>query len=233
MKAMHSFVLIFTLACAPAAAKSTSDAKVTPVQKVLELMSGMLEKGKKEKHDEQVQFAAYKQFCDDTTTEKQTAIADAEEKIEVLKADIQKFAADIQLLTKEIAGHEDDISVWEGDEKAATIVRGLEKADYDALHKDLTESVEAIEMAIAVLKKQPSSIPQAASLMQVSHRLQSCSMIPVEAKRALDAFFQQDPDVGLGVSAPESAAYENQSGGVVAMLEKLLTEFTAERTKVE
>jgi hypothetical protein len=43
---------------------------VTPVQKVIALMEGMLEKGKKEKHDEQVQFAAYKQFCDDTSTEK-------------------------------------------------------------------------------------------------------------------------------------------------------------------
>merc|ERR1719281_362484 len=210
-----------------------SAVEVTPVQKVIQLLNGMAEKGKQEKHDEQVQFAAYKQFCDDTTTEKQAAIADAEEHIEVLKADIQKFAADIELLNREIAGHEEDISVWEGDEKAATIVRGLEKADYDALHKDLTESIEAVEMAIAVLKKQPSTIPQAASLMQVADRLQSSSMIPAEAKRALDAFFQQDPDVGLGVSAPESAAYENRSGGVVAMLEKLLTEFTAERTKVE
>ena len=34
----------------------------------------MVEKGKKEKHEEQVQFAAYKQFCDDTTVEKQRAI---------------------------------------------------------------------------------------------------------------------------------------------------------------
>merc|ERR1719301_155060 len=33
----------------------------------------MVEKGKKEKHEEQVQFAAYKQFCDDTTVEKQRA----------------------------------------------------------------------------------------------------------------------------------------------------------------
>jgi hypothetical protein len=38
--------------------------EVTPVQKVLQLMEGMLAKGKQEKHDEQVQFAAYKQFCD-------------------------------------------------------------------------------------------------------------------------------------------------------------------------
>merc|ERR1719248_550702 len=58
-------------------------------------------------------------------------------------------------------------------------------------------------------------------------------MIPPEAKRALDAFFQQDPDSGLGVTAPESAAYENRSGGVIEMLEKLLTQFTEERTTLE
>jgi len=37
----------------------------------------MLEKGKAEKHYEQVQFAAFKQFCDDTTVEKKRAIAEA------------------------------------------------------------------------------------------------------------------------------------------------------------
>merc|ERR1719436_440925 len=76
---------------------------VTPVQKVIELMEGMLAKGKAEKHDEQVQFAAYKQFCDDTTVDKKRAIAEANEKIDKLKADIEKFTATAARLTKEIA----------------------------------------------------------------------------------------------------------------------------------
>ena len=38
----------------------------------------------------QVQFASYKQFCDDTTVEKDRAITEANQRIEVLKADIQK-----------------------------------------------------------------------------------------------------------------------------------------------
>jgi hypothetical protein len=33
-------------------------------------MNGMLEKGKAEKNAEQVQFAAYKQWCDDTIRQK-------------------------------------------------------------------------------------------------------------------------------------------------------------------
>merc|ERR1719188_1849540 len=131
-----------------------SQAEVTPVQKVIQLLDGMLAKGKSEKHDEQVQFAAYKQFCDDTSVEKKRAISEANEMIEIQKADIQKYAADAATLTKEIAGHDEDISVWTGDSKAATNVRSIDKADYDALHKDYSESVEALERAIAVLKKQ-------------------------------------------------------------------------------
>merc|ERR1719424_832352 len=143
------FVVCLAVLLAPAAATA-----VTPVQKVIQLMNGMLEKGKLEKHEEQVQFAAFKQFCDDTTTEKSRAIAEANEMIEVLKADISKYTADAAQLGREIAGHEEDIAVWTGDSKAATKVREIEKADYDATHKDYSESVDALGRAIAVLKKQ-------------------------------------------------------------------------------
>merc|ERR1719498_270060 len=150
--------------------------EVTPVQKVIQLMEGMLEKGKKEKHDEQVQFAAYKQFCDDTSVEKKRAIAEANERIEVLKADIQKNAADAAQLGKEIAGLDEDISIWNGDIKAATSVRDIEKSDYDALHKDYSESVDALQRAIAVLKKQSHDRKQA-SFVQVS-ALTGLKLIP-------------------------------------------------------
>merc|ERR1719311_1375167 len=86
---MIIFALLASTACA-----ANVDAKVTPVQKVIELMEGMIAKGKKEKHLEQVQYAAYKQWCDDTQREKQAAIEEANEMIEVLKADIQKYSAD-------------------------------------------------------------------------------------------------------------------------------------------
>merc|ERR1719191_2644387 len=148
-------------------------------------MEGMLEKGKKEKHEEQVQFAAYKQFCDDTTVEKKRAIKEANEKIEVLKADIQKYSADASLLTKEIAELDEDISIWNGDLKAATNVRDIEKADYDAMHKDYTESIDALERAITVLKKQAYDRKQAAAFTQVA-ALKSLNLLPQEAKRAID-----------------------------------------------
>merc|ERR1719411_537025 len=147
--------------------------------------------------------------------------------IEVLKADIQKYTADAALLTKEIAELDEDISIWTGDIKAATKVREIEKADYDAMHKDYSESVDALERAIAVLKKQAFDRKQG-SFAQVA-ALRTMDLIPPQAKAAIAAFLEQDPS-GLEVSAPEAAGYEFQSHGVIEMLEKLLDKFVAERT---
>jgi len=213
--------------------------EVTPVQKVIEMLENMLAKGKSEKHNEQVQFAAYKQFCDDTTVEKERAIKEANEKIEVLKADIQKFTATAKRLTKEIAGHDEDISVWNGDEKAASNVRAIEKADYDALHKDYSESVDALQRAIAVLKKQAYDRKQEPAYAQVSD-LTRLSLIPPEAKATLETFLQQSVSASEAVAAsdfasqePEAYGYEFQSHGVIEMLEKLLDKFVEERTALE
>jgi len=226
-------VACLLLASGDALVRAESRSEVTPVQKVIQLLTGMSAKGKEEKHAEQVQFAAYKQFCDDTTVETKRDIKEAEETIEVLKADIAEYTATAARLTKEIAEHDADIAAWTGDQKAATKVRHLEKADYDTLHTDYSESVDALGRAIAVLKQQARDRPQAAAFAQVS-ALQKMSLIPAEAKTAIEAFLQtaEEPE-GLAVSAPEAYGYEFQSTGVIDMLAKLLDKFIEERTDIE
>merc|ERR1740133_627497 len=147
--------------------------------------------------------------------------------IEVLKADISKYTAEAATLGKEIASLDEDISMWGGDIKAATKVREIEKTDYDATHKDYSESVDALERAIAVLKKQDTDRTQAA-LTQVAQS----ARIPAKARATVEAFLAED-DAGIGVSAPEANGYESRSGGIIEMLEKLLDEFIAERTALE
>jgi len=220
------------LASVHTCAAAAGGAAVTPVEKVLQLMAGMLEKGMKEKHEEQVQYAAYKQWCDDTAAATKQKIAEADEQIEILKADIQKYEVDIATLTKEIAKLQTDIVAWEGDIVAATKVRKIEKADYDKLSTDYAESIDALKRAIAVLKAQAFDREQSnktvgefgkVSMTQVSS-VKGLRLIPAEAKRAIDAFLAEDPSP-LDVTAPEANAYEFQSQSVIDMLEKLLGEF--------
>merc|ERR1719387_2846490 len=129
-------------------------------KKVIQLMEGMVAKGKKEKQQEQVQFAAFKTFCDTTNAQKQKAIKEANEQMEVLKADIEKAESDAATLTEEIAQHDEDIATWNGDLKASTKVREIENEDYLAAHKDYTESIQAIEDGIAELKGQAHDVSQ-------------------------------------------------------------------------
>jgi len=145
-----------------------------------------------------------------------------------VRAEAQKKAADEDAKTAET-----EVKKAEKAKDTLTKTRTEEKADYDATHKDYSESVDALERAIDVLKKQSYDRKQKASLLQVSS-LTTLNLIPAEAKRAIDAFVQEDQDPeGLAVSAPEANAYEFQSNGIIEMLEKLLDKFITERTTLE
>lgn len=96
------------------------------------------------------------------------------------------------------------------------------------MHEDYSESIDALERAITVLKKQSFDREQKAELVQVSS-LTNLNMIPDSAKRSINAFLDRTPDV----EAPEAQGYEFQSSGIVEMLEKLLDKFTSERTTLE
>jgi hypothetical protein len=200
----------------------SSAAKVTPVQKVIELLNNMVEKGTKEKQDEQVQFASYKTFCDNTVSQKQEAIAEATEMIEVLTADIEKYEAEAEELGKAIAAHDADISTWEGDMAAAAKVREIEHVDYVATHKDLSSSITALTGAIEVIKKASGKTEQAAALMEVK----ASRFLPKESLGVITSFLALD-------KPGEANAYESQSSGIVDMLEKLLGKFDDERTTLE
>ncbi|CAK0884876.1 unnamed protein product, partial [Prorocentrum cordatum] len=199
----------------------------TPVQKVIELLEGMLAKGKEDKKAEQVNYAAFSQFCEDTEVETSRNIKEAEEKIATLKADIEEYKAEAARLQEEAKLLEGDISAWQGDDKAATKVRDIEKAAYDELHQDYSESVSALKRAIEVLKAKAHDLPQA-SMAQLS-ALQTRRLIPKEARQALAAFLQD----GQGPEAPDAMGYEFHAHGIIEMLEKLLDKFTAERTGIE
>eukprot|EP00397_Hematodinium_sp_SG-2012_P020086 GEMP01020674.1.p1 GENE.GEMP01020674.1~~GEMP01020674.1.p1 ORF type:complete len:658 (+),score=240.33 GEMP01020674.1:89-2062(+) len=204
---------------------------VTPVQKIVEMLTGMNENGKKEKQVEEVQFAAYDQWCGDTTAERQRAIKEGNERIERLNADVAKFAADAAALGRQIVGHEADVAGWESDKNAATQGRQKEHTDFLTTEQDYAESISALSRAIDVLKSQARDRKQAKEAL-----LQVGMLIPLSSKRVIDAFLAQageDDADHLAVAAPEANAYEFQSQSVVTMLEKLLDKFEDEHNKLQ
>jgi len=211
--------LAVLLLAAPAAA--TKDA-VTPLEKITEMMNGMLSKGKSEKHNEEVEFAKFK-VCDNTQEETHASIKQAADDIIQLTASIDKNEADAEQLTAEVADLEALVATNEDELAAATAIRKKENADYKAEHADLSESVDAIERASSVLKSKMGTQAQAASLIQIKAQL------PESARAVVDSFIALDSASG----APEAAGYEAQSGGIIDMLEKMRLKFEDQRLGLE
>merc|ERR1719506_327247 len=204
---------------------AVSATDVTPLQKITEMMNGMLAKGKEEKHTEEVEFAKFKVWCDNTQDETHAAIKQAADDIIQLTASIDKNTADAEQLTEEVADLEALVATNEEELAAATKIRNKENADYKAEHADLSESIDAIERASSVLKSKMGTQAQAASLIQLK------SQLPDSAKAVVDNFLALGSSSDLG--APEAAGYEAQSGGIIDMLEKMRLKFEDQRLGLE
>jgi len=216
-------VLCLVLIAAPAVFAAKTD--VTPIQKVIEMMDSMLAKGKKEKHEEEVEFTKFHEWCDQVREEKTTSIAEATAQIEELAAAIDKAESDAEVLSEEIAELETETNKLEDDAASATALRKKEHADYSATHKDYSESIDALARAIQTLKGKEKDVPQ--SLIQLS----ASPLIPEQEKAVITSFLASQN--GEEASAPEANAYEFQSGGIVSVLEKLKLKFEDEKLALE
>jgi hypothetical protein len=194
------------------------------------MLEDMTATAKAAKHEENVQYAGFSEFCKNVKVSKATDIEEAEGQMELLSADIEKANSEVERLGGEISGHENDIAGWNTDGKDATKVRDAERATYLETHRDYQESISALEQAIIMLKKQDFDRP-AVSLLQ---KVASFSKTPEDARHALLAFLEQhqepNPEDNLGYQA---TAYKFQSGEIVTMMEKLLAEFKADITQLE
>jgi len=220
---------------------ASASGDVSPVQKVLGLLDGLLVKCKSEQMKELHQFATYKHFCDDSAAVKKRTITDAEESITMLEADVEKYEADISQLTEYIAKHDANLMAWSSDKKKAFEVRKSEAADYAKMHKDYTESMAALKRAISSLEQGKSKVKAKVKdkFMQLA-ALQGMALIPLETKEAVTSFLARD-EASLGdedaelsrEQREESPGYEFQSEGLIRMLEALLDKFAKERTTLQ
>jgi len=227
---MSAGTIVLLLGVLSCEARTTTDA--TPLGKVIEMLEEMAVKGRKEKEEEEVKFAAFSEWCTGQTRVKTEEIASGEAEMEMQSATIQKADARIRALTARVHELEEDVGRWQADKKSASDVRQKENADYTATASDYSESLDALTEAIAVLKKQSHDRGQA-DLIQTVAKVKGLSLVPIKTKKALSAFLQQAQPEELSYEAPESNAYEFQSGGIVEMLEKLKVEFRGKKSDLD
>ncbi|CAK9019420.1 unnamed protein product [Durusdinium trenchii] len=206
---------------------------VTPVQKVIQMIVDMKEKGQKALEEEEVQYAKFKEFCDATLTEKGKSITEAADKIELLTADMEAAGSDATRLETELAQHQVDLETQSGELANATGIREKARANFLATLKDYTESINAIGSALKVLKETAAG-PSLVQLNEVK------KMLPLDAIKSIDEYLalsEKKPSLLMKTTAQahrsEPEMYEFQSGGVVSLLENLDEKFVAERSTLE
>jgi len=213
-------VRISLVAAFAAAAPLVRSSKITPVQKVLDMMGGMKAKGEQALEDESKIMATYTEWVSDETTRLGFNIKTANSDIEKLSAFIEKADNDVAQLGKAIGELDDLIAQKEGEKQAATDLRNSEHAEYVKLSTDLGESVDALGRAITTLENEQGATAQASMMLIQKMAKSTTAMRPV-----LAALMQMDSNED---GAPAVAAYQSQSGGILEMLEGLLKKFKEE-----
>jgi chromosome segregation ATPase len=240
---MRIVAVLLLFACRASATDISEQQRGAALAKVVSMLSDMMAKAKTEKQDEKVRFAAFKQFCEMTTKEKETAMADGANLIEKLKADIGDANADAAQMAKDIGSLNADISSWESETKEANTLRKAGAERYQKAHDEYEESIDSVERAIETVKAGPGA---AAALAQTSLlELNSKSLVPAKTKRLITSLLQKwDAKTALlqdgaemlmdaEATAPEAHVFESQSGGVMQIVEDLGDKFSAEKNELE
>lgn len=240
------FLLLFFSHSACLVASKHAEKGYSPVKKVVAMLTDMLAKGKKEKQDEQVQFAAFKQFCESTTEQKKTAIASSKETIEELEAAIAKAGADAAQITQHIAGIDKDMAAWSDDFTRNKAEREKNHAAFEDAHAEYVVSIGAVERALKVLAKGPGDKAIAQSFAQKDNGLFDLlqlddNKMPQHLRQSITSFIQRfDPGKALlqeaedeGIVAPAASAFEGSSTGIMDLIERLGEKFKDEKNALE
>jgi len=202
-------------------------AKITPVQKVLDMMGGMKAKGEQAMEDEKKIMATYTEWVSDETTRLGFNIKTANSDIEKLSAFIEKADNDVAQLGKAIGELDDLIAQKEGEKQAATDLRNGEHAEYVKTSTDLGESVDALGRAITTIANEQGATAQASMML-----LQKQAKAEPAMRSVLAALLQMDTESKQD-GAPDVAAYQSQSGGILEMLGGLEKKFKEELADTE
>lgn len=218
----------------------------SPIKKVVAMLTDMMAKGKKEKQDEQVQFAAFKQFCESTAGQKTNAIASGKETIEELEAAIAKAGADAEQMAQHVASLDQDMASWSADLAKNKAEREKDHAAFEEAHTEYVVSIGAVERALKVLAKGPGDKAIAQSFAQKDSGLLDLlqlddNKMPQHLRKAITSFIQQfDPAKALlqeaedeGIVAPAASAFEGSSTGIMDLIERLGEKFKDEKITLE
>jgi len=239
MKTAAALVLL-ALAAAPVAA-------VSPVAKVIEMLSDLQAKVISEGEESHSVFSKFSEWCEDEARQLGFQIKTSQGEIADLKATIEKEASNIAAYETKIEELAAELALDEADLKAATEIRAKEQSDFAAEEKELVEVVDTLKRATAILTREMAKIGSASMLqLQSARSLEQALSVMVQASlisstdasklSSLMQTMQQSSDDDSDAGAPDAAVYQGHAdgmgreadGGIIAVLEDLTAKAEAQ-----
>jgi len=203
--------------------------EVNPIEKVIQMMSDLESKIIGEGKETQKTYDEFAEWCEDRSKNLGFEIKTGKGQVADLQATIQDETAKMDASTSKIDDLAADIASDEADLKAATKIRAKEAADFAAEEKELTEVVDMLQRAIAILEKEMAGgasmmqLKSASNLEQALDVMVRASAISQADGVRLSALVQtQADDADSDTGAPDAEVYESKSGGIVDTLNGLL-----------
>lgn len=219
---------LLSLLLAPVVAHQTN---TNPIQKVIELLSGLEAKLIKEGEVEQKAYEEFVDWCDSGAKDKQFEVKTAKSEIESLEATISKSTSTSEEMVQKIADLGSAIAKNEADLKDATDIREKEHADFAAAESELMDAVDTLERAISVLEKHagasfvqtPVDTKHVEAIIKMLNVAIDTAAFSSNDKQKLTSLVQNradsdddDSDAELGAPAPD--AYKGHSSNIVDVL---------------
>lgn len=242
--------------CALGVVQATTDKGSNPVQKIIELLSGMQSKWIKEGTAEQKTFEELQRWCERQSIDKHHSIKNLQREITSAQAGIDtsdSIMAQQKATIEKLAGQ----IAWQEKELAeAEKIRKGEAALFEKEDKILAETIDTLMRAIVVLKKhmKGGAFLQAKSkqnkhLVAVQEALSAvvrASFVSLEdksliqnllseekekAEKASDAFDFLDTTSLGGQPQATTSNYDNKSGGIIETFESVKEKAQAARSQ--
>jgi cell division protein FtsB len=226
---MALFRCIFALTLLVGA--SAGAAKVTPIEKVIELIEGLKTEVEADGANEASEYDKFACFCKDETLEKSDSVKANTDKIKELSADIadktQEKTNDITELDERKVKQE----TLKSDLTSTEVRCAKEKAEYEAEAADLSKAITDLKNAIKALKdsKPASFLALKGALVETIEMAEVLHKGSSSAKRkAVLNMLQQHSGVD-----PADPEYKFHSDDIIDVCEKLLEDYTASKTELD
>merc|ERR1719433_475410 len=141
--------------------------QVSPISKVLQLLSDMQTKIIAEGEAAHAIYTEFAEMCEERSKNLQFEIKTGKAEVADLKAAIEEQTAVAAALDTKVEELTASIATGEADLEAATKIRAKEKADFLAEEEELSEVIDTLQRAIGILEKEMSK--HGASMMQIKN----------------------------------------------------------------